>query len=39
MGYKNQFSQQVSGRGNYQIGEQFTWSSFRDTFDFPETTG
>jgi hypothetical protein len=39
LGYHNEFHQTTNGFENYQIGENFQWSSFKNTFDFPEITG
>lgn len=39
LGYHNEFHQSVSGAGAFQVGEKFQWTSFKNTFDFPETTG
>jgi hypothetical protein len=43
LGYTNDFHQSQMTHGNYQMSEAFTWTSFRNTWDFPEnlpeTTG
>jgi len=39
LGYQNSFHQTMTGVEKYQLAENFRWSSFSKTFDFPETTG
>ena len=39
LGYQNNFHQMQSSFGKFQMSENLHWTSFAQTFDFPETTG